>query len=281
MKKNKIVAAIASLVMAISAMPTFSVSAISYHLPKSDTVESPVIINNTVYTAAGDDVDKYIEEFSVDDEASKLLEEYFEKLKEDGRYYCPNMTIHILKLPMTKTIHNECPDGVYWSFIEQYDGFRKEIPKDQWDDLSAWSQSGEPIRVLKPDMVLDPTYWRDYVKEDILPVEEFEKMSYEERVIFTVNYYLEHGEYLSVWGAEELGFSYESMSDDSEALMGDANCDGETSFADAVCIMQHLANPAKYPITEQGIKNANMDGNGITADDALKIQLMVLGIISK
>ena len=65
---------------------------------------------------------------------------------------------------------------------------------------------------------------------------------------------------------------------------GDANCDGNVNMADAVIIMQSLANPDKYGvngtddthITAQGEKNGDMDGNGLTNADALEIQKMLL-----
>ena len=61
---------------------------------------------------------------------------------------------------------------------------------------------------------------------------------------------------------------------------GDTNCDGNVNMADAVLIMQSLANPDKYGvngtdethITAQGEKNGDMDGNGLTNADALEIQ---------
>ena len=67
---------------------------------------------------------------------------------------------------------------------------------------------------------------------------------------------------------------------------GDANCDGNVNMADAVMIMQSLANPDKYGvngtdethITAQGEKNGDMDGNGLTNADALEIQKMLLKI---
>jgi hypothetical protein len=67
---------------------------------------------------------------------------------------------------------------------------------------------------------------------------------------------------------------------------GDANCDNELSMADAVLIMQSIANPAKFGIegtdenhiTEQGKKNADIAGenDGITNADALAIQKKLL-----
>ena len=63
---------------------------------------------------------------------------------------------------------------------------------------------------------------------------------------------------------------------DAEALQGDANCDGNVDMADAVLIMQSIANPSKYKLTGQGRKNADTDGDGITNSDALAIQKKLL-----
>ncbi len=70
-----------------------------------------------------------------------------------------------------------------------------------------------------------------------------------------------------------------------EMLSGDANCDGEINMADAVLIMQALANPNKYGLngtaelhlTEQGKQNADMNGDGLTVGDAHAIQQRLLG----
>ena len=72
-----------------------------------------------------------------------------------------------------------------------------------------------------------------------------------------------------------------------EYLAGDANCDGTVDLADAVIIMQSLANPDKYGlngtderhITEQGIENGDVDKSiaGLTSNDALRIQEFLLG----
>ena len=76
--------------------------------------------------------------------------------------------------------------------------------------------------------------------------------------------------------------------DNNENLIGDANCDSELSMADAVLIMQSIANPAKFGIdgtaenriTEQGQKNADItgDNDGVTNSDALAIQKKLLGL---
>ena len=76
----------------------------------------------------------------------------------------------------------------------------------------------------------------------------------------------------------------------SEYLAGDTNCDGTVDLADAVLIMQALANPNRFGldgtsdkrITEQGWENGDVDKNikGITVNDAHKIQIYLLGIIN-
>ena len=74
--------------------------------------------------------------------------------------------------------------------------------------------------------------------------------------------------------------------DDSSSIKGDTNCDGTVDMADAVLIMQALANPNKYGIngtadhhlTEQGKLNGDMDGDGLTVGDAQEIQKELLGL---
>lgn len=75
-----------------------------------------------------------------------------------------------------------------------------------------------------------------------------------------------------------------------EGVPGDANCDGTVDLADAILIMQSLANPNKFGrngshenrITEMGEKSGdvNQKGNGLTNQDALSIQMYLLGIIT-
>ena len=71
---------------------------------------------------------------------------------------------------------------------------------------------------------------------------------------------------------------------------GDTNCDGKVELADAILIMQSLANPDKYGekgtdskhLKTQGKLNGDVDKSteGLTSNDALKIQEFLLGKIS-
>lgn len=61
---------------------------------------------------------------------------------------------------------------------------------------------------------------------------------------------------------------------DDEITWGDANLDGNVTVADAVAILQYLGNKDKYELKPQGKINGDvyMNGDGITAKDALSIQ---------
>ncbi|WP_297955223.1 DUF4832 domain-containing protein [uncultured Ruminococcus sp.] len=75
-----------------------------------------------------------------------------------------------------------------------------------------------------------------------------------------------------------------------QELRGDTNCDGVVELADAILIMQALANPNKYGIngsdprhlTAQGRINGDVEKGtqGLTANDALEIQKKLLGLIT-
>ena len=68
----------------------------------------------------------------------------------------------------------------------------------------------------------------------------------------------------------------------SNIVYGDANCDGKVTMADAAAIYQHLGNFDKYALSEQGAKNADVNGAaGITADDAITIQKVGANLISE
>ncbi|MBO5104321.1 MAG: leucine-rich repeat protein, partial [Ruminococcus sp.] len=76
--------------------------------------------------------------------------------------------------------------------------------------------------------------------------------------------------------AEKYGYKFELLSNapSDEVKSGDADGDGEVNINDAVFIMQSIANPDKYTLTEQGKANADVvdNGGGITNADALAIQ---------
>ena len=59
----------------------------------------------------------------------------------------------------------------------------------------------------------------------------------------------------------------------ADGVKGDANLDGKATVADAVAILQHIANRDKYGLKQQGLINADVDGEaGVTANDARVLQ---------
>lgn len=67
-----------------------------------------------------------------------------------------------------------------------------------------------------------------------------------------------------------------------KTVVGDANCDGGVTLADALAILQFVANEAKYPLSAQGMINAEAYGNdGITAKDSLAVQMYETGAVTE
>ena len=66
-------------------------------------------------------------------------------------------------------------------------------------------------------------------------------------------------------------------------MWGDTNVDKEVNISDAVLIMQSIANPDEFKITEQGKINADVynNGDGITNNDALVIQYVEIKTLSQ
>ena len=66
-------------------------------------------------------------------------------------------------------------------------------------------------------------------------------------------------------------------------LIGDANDNGTVDLSDAVAILQYVALPAKYGLSEQGKINADCyaPGDGITGMDALAIQMLDAEVVKK
>lgn len=122
-----------------------------------------------------------------------------------------------------------------------------------------------PLKVVPVDR---DTYPGSHVDNDAISVGYFHN---KEVVRYTVS--IENGE-IAVGGST-------GSTGSGEYLKGDANVDGKVSIADAVLIMQALSNPNDFQLTEQGSKNADVNGkDGVTTADALEIQKHDIGLPS-
>ena len=74
--------------------------------------------------------------------------------------------------------------------------------------------------------------------------------------------------------AETLFPQFSTDIDVFNSVDGDVNCDNSANIADSVLILQSIANPDSYQLSEQGKFNADIVniGDGVTALDALELQ---------
>ena len=79
----------------------------------------------------------------------------------------------------------------------------------------------------------------------------------------------------------ETGTSGPNSDGTSKVTWGDANVDGKVTVADAVAVLQYIANQTKYALTDQGKLNADVYENdgAITGTDAITIQQVDAGIL--
>jgi endoglucanase len=73
-----------------------------------------------------------------------------------------------------------------------------------------------------------------------------------------------------------------SSSTDDEIIWGDANVDGTVDIADVVAVAAYVGDSTANPLTEKGLRNADVhaNGNGINASDALTIQQYLAKIVA-
>ena len=66
-------------------------------------------------------------------------------------------------------------------------------------------------------------------------------------------------------------------------MLGDVNNDGKVTVADAVAVLQYVANKDKFNLSEQLLDNAAVynRGDGVTARDALSIMLLDAEVLTE
>ncbi|MBR3421586.1 MAG: DUF4981 domain-containing protein [Ruminococcus sp.] len=82
---------------------------------------------------------------------------------------------------------------------------------------------------------------------------------------------------------DNIAVTTDEPDDPQPSLLGDANLDGKVSIADATAILQSLGNKDKFGLSDEAKLNADCfnPGDGVTAADALAIQKLDAGLLTK
>ena len=167
-------------------------------------------------------------------------------------------------------------DTVYYSYLTEYYG-KGDIEEKLEEYIAETGLNAKLELIGKSDIYETPGASTPYYRYRLVPETE---LSGEDHLALAKDIY-EKTELIPN------GHVFENLIDDTTAgividavnsVEGDANCDGEAKIGDAVAVLQSIALPDKYALTEQGKFNADIDCNGITASDAIAIQKMDAGI---
>ena len=109
----------------------------------------------------------------------------------------------------------------------------------------------------------------DWTKPNVADLPSKTDVTESVKVVFTVS-------------GVDAGYIEPTTTGTTETKYGDANEDGKINMADAVAVLQNLANGTKYPLTPQGETNADCDGSsGLTGTDARTILRVEAGEIAQ
>lgn len=244
------------------------------------TPDSELIIG--VWNQVDEDIVKYLEMHKIDAEKMPDTADYCKKLLEKDLQELAD----IYGENFADVKYLAVPVGVYFVNGKLY---YYELRKD-------W-RGYEQVLTLK--MWLAPWISEDKLK-NTEEYENFIKMSNVEQCEFVSEYLLNYEgdvddieyDFAAAEGSAEITPEIAAaLVEEASNLKGDANCDGSVSLADAVLIMQSIANAdvygvdgtSKNHITELGMTNADVyeAGSGLTPQDALEIQKYMLKLISK
>ncbi len=104
---------------------------------------------------------------------------------------------------------------------------------------------------------------------DVMPIEG---KSYIARYYYKTNEVIYYGE----WSAP---ISTADLPATEYIAYGDVDNDGKITEEDAILLLYYTLLPEEYPLTEQGLKNADVNADGyITSDDAVTIKLFLDGL---
>ena len=281
MKKKRIISALMAVSMCISAVPM------------------AVCAENDTTTELPEFTQKFCDECLLNPEESeenRLIYNYFKGIYDfnvayDAKY---GHSFHDEFLGVKKDENNNLYEIYYLdysnnSIVSSHEG----IKCVQYISWGNWA--------TEPDYLFDNSY---------ITEEEFDALSYDDKYMVMAKIFDKTGKRVAPTSTTELyryptyvgedgkGYNHDGEELDivdgeivevpdikfdnvdileSETLIGDANVDGDINMADAVLIMQSLSNPNEYKLSEQGVINADYNGDGgVTALDALEIQILMI-----
>ncbi len=306
--KKRIISALMAIAMCVSALP-MSVCAENntvaprpfvekeYDFPDEDVVEYWKFLDRFNYDYwLNPDMFEY-EDVELFEFTQRFCDEYLldpEESEENRLIYNAGKRIYDRDLAIAKH-YNRSHSDTFLGIQKDASGIYRVYCLSGYDDKQVIGMN-ENIASL------------DYIDNPCITKEEFNSLSYDDKIITAEKIYEETGEDIAGTGSISLACSplyihtdgkcynwddeeidivdgkivtvYNNIPDNAdvlttETLKGDANEDGKVSVADAVLIMQALSNPDDYKLTEQGALNADYNGDGgVTTVDALEIQMI-------
>ncbi len=191
-------------------------------------------------------------------------------------------SVEIGKLANTAAVNADSTGAslpVFDTYIDNENGFISLIWSTSSKDASYWLQGSGVFCTIKGTASASA---KDGDKADV-KVAAVRRDTYSKSGVANTDIdcgYFKDGEQISYKITTTDGYVQIGDKSDDKYLRGDANCNGKVDLSDAVAILQYVALPAKYPLSEQGMKNAECDGkDGINGMDALEIQKYDAGLI--
>ena len=196
--------------------------------------------------------------YMIIEKALSILSEKYTIKEKELQFDAVNHCCHIRLQSCLTTVYGNAINGVQLhkmteqEFKEFYDSIDHDYIKENFRAV----YNAETGFIEFPD---------DYTQEEKLGC-----FSY-----FAENFDAKIHEYCKTSASEPISVEF---SDEISYVDGDANRDKITTIADAAAIFQSLANPDKYQLSAQGEFNADSKGDGLTVDDAVRIQKKLAGI---
>ncbi len=196
--------------------------------------------------------------YMIAEKAFSTAREKYPLKKKSVRINAVKHIYHVSLQSCLTTVYGDIINGVqlYKMTEQEFKEFYDSINHDYIKENFRAVYNPETRKIEFPD---------DYTQEEKLGCFSYFAEKYDAKI----------HEYRQTSALEPISVEF---SDEISYVDGDANHDKVMTIADAAAIFQSLANPDKYKLSAQGEFNADSKGDGITVDDAVRIQKKLAGI---